>query len=278
VAGLSPYGQRVLTAALLIPLVVWGVLTLETRYVAVGLGAVVMAGAWEWGMLMAWTSRAVRAAYAAAFVPLLYTAYRAVEVPAAVLVVLAVALVWWLIALVLVMRFERGVAMRRLAPVTGVVAGWLLLLPPWVALVSLHAEPEHGPALVMLLLGLIWLADSGAYVAGRRWGRRRLAPRVSPGKSWEGVAGGLAAAGLLALAAAAYGARDVGAGALFVLVCLAVACASVLGDLAESLFKRQAGVKDSGTLVPGHGGVLDRIDSLTAAAPLFAMGMRWLGM
>jgi phosphatidate cytidylyltransferase len=157
------------------------------------------------------------------------------------------------------------------------LAGDLILVPAWGALVALHGQEPHGPAWVLFLAALVWLADIGAFFAGRRWGRRKLAVRVSPGKSWEGVAGGV----LAALAGAAVAVVLAGeplhqVPILFVLVVVTVA-ASVLGDLTESLFKREAGLKDSGGLLPGHGGVLDRIDSLLAAAPVFVLGLVWLG-
>jgi len=130
------------------------------------------------------------------------------------------------------------------------------------------------PGLVLFVLVLIWVADSAAFFVGRRFGRHKLASRVSPGKSWEGVAGGLLAVVLLAAGIAVANQPAIESPLLFVILSFAVAAASVLGDLVESLFKRRAGVKDSGTLIPGHGGVLDRIDSLTAAGPFFAAG--WL--
>jgi phosphatidate cytidylyltransferase len=131
---------------------------------------------------------------------------------------------------------------------------------------------------VLYLLVLIWTADSGAYFAGRRWGRRKLARHVSPGKSWEGVAGALVLGGGFALACGAGFGYAGPALALFTLIGLATVAVSVLGDLFESLVKRYRDVKDSGGLLPGHGGILDRIDSLTAAAPFFAAGIALLGL
>jgi phosphatidate cytidylyltransferase len=152
----------------------------------------------------------------------------------------------------------------------------IVLIPTWLAVVALHESGEQGPLLVMYLLSLIWVADSGAYFSGRAWGKRKLAPSVSPGKSWEGVGGGA----LLSLAYAVGAAQVLGLPGnqwpLFVVLSLVTVLFSVLGDLTESMFKRHAGIKDSGTLLPGHGGVLDRIDSVTAAAPVFVVGF-WLG-
>ena len=122
---------------------------------------------------------------------------------------------------------------------------------------------------------LIWGADSGAYFAGRAFGKRKLAPKVSPGKSWEGVIGGLLTA-LVAAVIATQWLGAVGGLAGFLALVAVTVFISVLGDLSESLFKRVMALKDSGGILPGHGGVLDRIDSLTAAAPIFALGLLWL--
>jgi phosphatidate cytidylyltransferase len=131
---------------------------------------------------------------------------------------------------------------------------------------------EFGPGYVLFLFLLIWVADIGAYFAGRRWGRRKLALAISPGKTWEGAVG----AGAAALAFALAGAAALGLGSRwpgFVAICMVTVGFSIAGDLFESMMKRQRGLKDSGSLLPGHGGVLDRVDSLTAAAPVFLLGL-----
>lgn len=151
--------------------------------------------------------------------------------------------------------------------VTLLAVGILVLVPACAALVDLRSI--H-PALLLAVLGTVWISDSAAYFVGRRFGRRRLAPAISPGKTWEGVAGALVAVLLYALAWASLGApenRGVG-GAELIAILLGLAVLGIIGDLFESLIKRQAGVKDSGTLLPGHGGVLDRIDAPVAMLPL----------
>ena len=132
-----------------------------------------------------------------------------------------------------------------------------------------------GVEYLLFILLIVWVADGGAYFAGKAFGRVKLAPAISPGKTWEGVVGGFALVTLLAVAVAVW--RDVSIGVL-VPFCLAVAAISIVGDLTVSMFKRTAGIKDSGTLFPGHGGVLDRIDSVAAAAPLFVLGLGRLGV
>ena len=147
-----------------------------------------------------------------------------------------------------------------------------MLLPLYNALIALYLA---SPAILLGVLLIVWAADTGAFAAGKLFGRVKLAPKISPGKTWEGVIGGLLTVAILAAAGAyLFDARvDV-----LVPFCLAIACASVVGDLTVSMFKRTAGLKDSGTLFPGHGGVLDRVDSVAAAAPLFALGIAWTGL
>jgi phosphatidate cytidylyltransferase len=177
------------------------------------------------------------------------------------------ALVWWLFSIVWIAAWRGGFPL----PVK-ILCGVLTLLPSLAAVVAVRAV---SPWYLLILLLLTTSADIGAYFAGRAYGRHKLAPQVSPGKTWEGVVGGLAAVTVVAAVASHW--LPVSPGP-FILICMAVALLSVVGDLSESLFKRQAGLKDSGTLFPGHGGVLDRVDSLTAAAPLFWLGLHWLGL
>ena len=132
-----------------------------------------------------------------------------------------------------------------------------------------------GVEYLLFTLLIVWLADGGAYFAGKAFGRVKLAPGISPGKTWEGVVGGMLLVVVLALAGAVYMDASI---AVLLPFCLAVGALSVVGDLTVSMFKRTVGLKDSGSLFPGHGGVLDRIDSLSAAAPLFALGVTWLGI
>jgi phosphatidate cytidylyltransferase len=181
--------------------------------------------------------------------------------------VFALALCWWLLALVWVFLYPTPVS-RALCWTVGA----LVLIPAWLALDLLY---QLRPALLLFMLIIVWAADIGAYFSGKRFGRVKLAPSISPGKTWEGVAGGLLAVLLLVVGRGYWAGSDL---AVLVPFCLAVAMISVVGDLTVSIFKRNAGVKDSGSLFPGHGGLLDRIDSVTAAAPLFALGLSWVGL
>jgi phosphatidate cytidylyltransferase len=158
------------------------------------------------------------------------------------------------------------------------LAGVLVIVPAWAALAELHALGTNGPKLVLMLLVMVWLADSGAYFAGRQWGRTKLAPVISPGKTWEGVYGGLLASLLFAAIAGGLYSQSIKWTLTFMAVSLVTVLFSVAGDLLESLMKRQSGIKDSGSIIPGHGGIFDRIDSLVAAAPVFLIGFLWLGL
>jgi phosphatidate cytidylyltransferase len=150
----------------------------------------------------------------------------------------------------------------------------LTLVPAWEAVVAVRGRVD-GAGLLFFLLALIFLTDTGAYAAGRLWGRHRLAPRISPGKTWEGVAGGLVAAVIIGTGGGLFFGFSLG---IFIPVCVLTAAFSIVGDLSESLFKRLAGVKDSGNLFPGHGGALDRLDSISAAVPVFYLLLWALGL
>jgi phosphatidate cytidylyltransferase len=268
--------QRLLTAAILVPLVVWGILRLPTEYLAMVLALFVLQGAWEWTGLMKISGSVKRGLYVLVVAAGLLGSWWLLRGDSSNwMAVPVLSLFWWLLAIALVLQFP-GAASRWSSSVAQFVIGLIVLIPTWLAVVALHESGEQGPLLVMYLLSLIWVADSGAYFSGRAWGKRKLAPSVSPGKSWEGVAGGALLSLVYALGAAQVLGLPGNQWPLFVVLSLVTVLFSVLGDLTESMFKRHAGIKDSGTLLPGHGGVLDRIDSVTAAAPVFVVGF-WLG-
>ena len=269
--------QRILTALVLVPLVVWGIFALPTVAIAAFFGLVVVLGSWEWTRLMGLSAAGVRLGYALLVFVCLSAGWVWRTQTAIADVVYGVALLWWLVAFVFVVRYPAGTAAWTAKPRQTVV-GLLILVPTWWALVAMHGSATLGPAYVLYLLVLIWGADTGAYFGGRRWGRRKLAPAVSPGKTWEGVASAMVTVCMVALAGVY--ALDIEASMrlAFVGLSLVTVAFSILGDLAESMYKRHAGVKDSGTLLPGHGGVLDRIDSVTAAAPVFMLGLILIGL
>ena len=269
--------QRVLTAVLLIPPVIAAVWFLPTFGIALLVGGVFLVGAWEWTQLARLGSMNLRAAYVVLVALVLAGLFMSWRDGRVQQVVLLLAAAWWLLALIWVMRYPKGLDNAR-RPLLGAGVGAMLLGPAFLALVALHGRPQ-GPLWILFLLVLIWAADTGAYFAGRGFGKHKLAARVSPAKTWEGVAGGLLLSLLVtALAGILLFHLESLKLALFLLLCSVVVAFSVVGDLTESMFKRQAGVKDSGTLFPGHGGVLDRLDSLLAAAPLFLGGLLAIGI
>ena len=150
------------------------------------------------------------------------------------------------------------------------LAGWLILIPAWAAMLYLHGL-NNGNWLILLVVSIVITADIGAYFSGRILGKNKLAPIISPGKAWEGFYGGLIATTLLALSIAWI--LNFSQWIQLVIVILLVALASIVGDLVESMAKRNRGIKDSGSILPGHGGFLDRLDSLTAAVPVFALAI-----
>jgi phosphatidate cytidylyltransferase len=254
---------RIVTGVAFGVVVTASVLFLNTPAFALVLGALWLAGAWEWAGF-ARLGRGARVAYTGGFAVVMLAAWFHVDARLAVVVLIA-ALLWWLIALGAVLTFPRPFGLRWVAAL-----GPVVLLPSWLFLARTHGVAVHGHGLVMTLLAIVWAADVGAYTFGRAFGRFKLAPAVSPGKTWEGLGGGLVAAAAAAWVAAILIGLPAG-----VLLGLGVvtALASVVGDLAVSVFKRNVGLKDTGTLLPGHGGVMDRIDSLTAAVPVFVLGL-----
>lgn len=264
--------QRIITAVILAPLAIAGFVLLEGAGFALFVGAIVALGAWEWARLAGEAGQKGRIVYALVVALFMLGLYRDAW-PAQYL--LLPALAWWLIALVLVSRYPKGRGLWAGSMISQLF-GLLILLPAWYALVWLRAL-ENGLWLILGVLILVWAADVGAYVAGNTWGRNKLLPRVSPGKTVEGLLGGLVLTQVLTLAALLYLGWGMSSLLLGQLAAALVVLFSVVGDLTESLFKREQGLKDSSSLLPGHGGVLDRIDSLTAAIPVFALCWMFIG-
>ena len=256
--------QRIITAAIALLALLAVLFVLPGQVALVVIVAVMLGGAWEWSAFLGVSGNAGRFIYVAVIAALI-AAVSFLDVDTTL--VFTVALVWWVAALIWTFFFPTPIpaAVRWLC-------GALVLIPLYVALVILYST---APELLFFALLIVWVADTGAYFAGRFLGKVKLAPDISPGKTWEGVIGGLVAVVLLTLLRTTWAETDL---MVFIPFCLAVASLSIVGDLTVSMFKRTAGVKDSGSLFPGHGGVLDRIDSVSAAAPLFALGLGWVGI
>ena len=270
--------QRIITAVILALLFLGGLFSLSVANLALAIGLVVMVAGWEWANMAGFKAVWQRLLYAALVGGALVAAgYFTEFVQAGELsleptrTLLLVSCTWWAIALLWVQGYPASAVLWS-NRVLKAVMGLLVLVPTWLALVFLRGEPQ-GQWLILLVVLVVACADIGAYFSGKTFGKRKLAPNVSPGKSWEGFWGGFACCILLALVVG----FGFGGGWMMLAIIAPAGLASVLGDLLESMVKRQRGIKDSGQLLPGHGGVLDRVDSITAAAPVFALAILLTG-
>ncbi len=262
--------SRIITALILAPSALAAIYLLALEWYAVVFWAVGGLGAYEFAGLAGLQSAPARWAYVG-----VYTALAAASwwLEALMPVGLWVGLLIWALATFTVLAYPASARVVRRGWVTG-LAGILICWAAWISLVVIRAAPD-GATWVLWLLFLVWGADVGAYFAGRRFGHSKLAPQVSPGKTWEGVWGGLATSsvvcGLLLLAMDRF---NLG----WLLIMVLLVGVSVFGDLFESVLKRVRGMKDSGSLLPGHGGVLDRIDSVVAVLPCLAVILLQAGL
>lgn len=264
--------QRIITALIIAPISIACVFFMPLVWFYVFIATVIAVSAWEWANLSDF-SGLHRYVYAAVIAVLMGASW---FVPAEW--ILGPALVWWLIALVLVIRFPvlENIWSGR---ITRSLIGVFILVPGFVSLVQLKQSVDNN-YLILLLFFIIWGADIGAYFSGRAFGNAKLAPRVSPGKSWAGFWGGMVSAIVITMALTYWlGKPDLTTqrGVMFLAACLMVAAISVVGDLTISMFKRHRGIKDSSNLLPGHGGFLDRLDSLFAAGPAFSLFVLMFG-
>jgi phosphatidate cytidylyltransferase len=261
---------RVVTAVTLGGLLIFAILYLPAPVTGGLIGATVLVGAWEWSAFLGVASTAPRLCYVAAIAACAALAWVYALDPTRFLWVMRLTTLWWVAALLwLVWAPHRG------GRVAAAAAGVMALVPAWLALVRIDTLWESGAQWTFFILLLTFAADTGAFFAGRTFGRVRLAAHVSPNKTWEGVLGGVLLALLIAVLANFWFQRP---WLPFLALCTAAACFSVVGDLTESMLKRHVGLKDSGKLFPGHGGMLDRMDSVTAATPMMTLGLMWMGV
>jgi phosphatidate cytidylyltransferase len=261
---------RILTVAVILPLFMAALFFLDTRGLALLFGILLAMGLREWAVMSGIQSMAIQAIYViaglgvAALVWL--SGYAGREF-------FMLSLLFWIIILFRLWRYSSTADGQGNGPLA-LLDGYLVLLPALLGLLILVDRDAHSPVLILIFFFIIWSADTGAYLVGRKLGRHKLAPSISPGKTIEGLLGGLAGAMLVAVIA---GTLVLHLGStqllLWLLLAAVIALFSVAGDLFESVYKRRAGLKDSGNLLPGHGGVLDRIDSLCAALPVFILSM-----
>ena len=260
--------SRVLTILVIAPLAIAVVLLFPTMYFAFVMLCCVTAGAYEWGRLLKFSGGRIATIVLALALCLWYfeSLLRVHQW------IYALAVLWWLLAVPLVVYYQHHQKSFLKNAYLQVVIGSIVLVSAWFALIRLHDIYGHGPALTLYVLMIFWAADIGAYVVGKWIGRTKLVSNVSPGKTVEGVFGGLVAVILLGIGGTYYFSIKPELTFVFIMLTVVTALLSIVGDLYESIMKREAGVKDSGKLLPGHGGMLDRIDSVLAGSPVFTLG------
>jgi len=257
-----------------------GIFFLPLKPFAFFIAAICSIGAWEWANIAGYKKNWSRLLYAFFVFVCLYISARFLRInPEWKIWFLAAGTLWWTVAFALVKRYPGGTDIWN-ARVIRAFLGLCVLIPMWVGFMHVKEEP-HSSLLIIYFMLVVWGADTGAYFAGRKWGNSKLAPHVSPGKSWAGFWGGFATT--IFLAALTCVGLDLWLQPLttedvvkIFVITAATTVISVLGDLVESMMKRHRGIKDSSSLLPGHGGVMDRIDSMAAAVPVFAFMMMLL--
>jgi phosphatidate cytidylyltransferase len=273
---------RLITAVIMTPLAIAAILLLPTPWMVALTALLLLAVLWEWFRLAGIDDTLQRLllllANLALMVALAWASHtRHGGSPALFQATILLGLLWWGLATLWLRAYDFGLHTTALARMAKLAAATLAVVPAWAALALLHAESPHGPRWLLTALAIVWAADSGAYFAGSHWGRRKLSPRISPNKTVEGLLGGIVAGVLTGLALALFAGASLHALPAVALAALLTVAAAVVGDLFESLLKRHAGAKDSGDLLPGHGGMLDRLDSVLAALPVFVVAKSVFG-
>ena len=261
--------QRIITALILAPIVIFGTLFLSSLWFSLAVGIMVIIASWEYSGLIKLCLFSNKSFY---IIVILACAFLLAINPSILKAALYFTLAWWIIAFFIVVSHPKNSNLLNQNKVIGLITGLFLFVPMAASLAILHSQDR---SFVLLLLMYIWASDIGAYFAGRQFGNKKLCPKVSPNKTWEGVYGGVI---LTQVIAVAYVLSSIQSPItkdflVFCFLALIVSLASIIGDLFESILKRISDQKDSGTILPGHGGLLDRIDSLTASAPVFLLFM-----
>lgn len=278
--------QRIITALIIAPAAISAIFYLPLIYFTAFLVVVIGIGAWEWGPLMGFDTKTRRTCFVATTLILIAVIWSLLspndiwinskELHAYAMALLWLAIVWWIFSAFLMFSYPNASSFWSKHRSVRGIFGWLTLVPTWLAFMVIRtnnyqADSYHGAQLLMFLFLMVWSADVGAYFVGKAFGKNKLMPNVSPGKTFEGFLGGVVFACILVVITAYQLSWNSEQVTTALLVTVLITTVSVLGDLNESMFKRQAGIKDSGSILPGHGGILDRIDSLTATAPVFAL-------
>ena len=265
--------QRLITAAILIPLVILGILFLQTKTLEWLIALVTVLAAWEWFGIIGVHDVIKRLIWISGLCLLSTISLEYLSIG----FIVTIASIIWLLAAAVLMKYGNDGLSNYLTTLFrqhwfGIASAVILLASFWIAAISLH-DSQMGPQQLLYILVSVWLADTGGYFAGKKWGKKALAKAVSPNKTWEGVWGALILNTIWAIVAFEIGLAGSLSMQTWLLLTLLSVAMSIVGDLFESLFKRSHNIKDSGNLLPGHGGVLDRIDSLIAAVPIFVAGL-----
>lgn len=276
--------QRIITALILAPLALFAILYLPLFSFQIMIALVMGLGAWEWSSMSGMTRAFTKSAYAILVVVICLALsfllptdliwYQG-QLNSLYTYILSLAAVWWVVSLAMIIAYPSYSSVWYTSKLLRGIFGIFTLIPTWVAVITLRTslydiDPYYGASLIFYVLGIVWAADIGAFFVGVKFGKHKLRPEVSPGKTLEGLMGGVFASSAIIAFAAMHYQVDPSRIWLHILVGALTVGVSALGDLNESMFKRCAGIKDSGKLLPGHGGIMDRIDSLTAAFPIFA--------
>jgi phosphatidate cytidylyltransferase len=262
---------RLLSTIVLLPLAIAGILYLPNIYVAIISGVVIALAAWEWLHMSVFKNNKIRFVLLIAIIAVSYSLLATGLHP---MWIFHLTLIWWLCALIGICYFPDGESIWREWTLQPVIA-LLTFVPGWLAFNILRSQIMFGPEWVLLGCAMIWGSDIGAYIFGKLWGKTKLLKAVSPGKTWVGLYGGIFTSCLIMLAFYLYYQPSF---SLMQAMWLAIFTAifAIIGDLFESMQKRIYGVKDSGTLIPGHGGVFDRLDSMLAGFPIYFLGLQIL--
>ncbi len=270
---------RILTAVILAPLVILAIFKLPNMYFTLFTGFVFLLASWEWARLIGLKTIVTQAAYIA-FILVMMLIGLLVVAPNynLLLLILGLAFIVWLMMFYYVLGYAGMTYPKLTFKARHGLMGVLIIIVPFIAIIVLRNDDRYGPGYLFGLLLLLWVADSAAYFTGKKWGKTKLAMRVSPGKSWEGVWGALVATSIYTVLVTIKDDFPTVQAFAIVILSMATVLFSILGDLLESRYKREADRKDSSNILPGHGGILDRIDSLTAAAPIFLLCLMVMGI
>ncbi|MGD9109189.1 MAG: CDP-archaeol synthase [Gammaproteobacteria bacterium] len=262
---------RLITASLLVIVTLAGIFFLPLSIFVIGTTAIMLFAAWEWSLLIGCKKFLHRTLYVLFIAAILWSSWYAAITP-----ILIASLIWWIIAASLIITYPKSTKLFSQGIYARALMGVFTLVPCWLSLIIIRSA-ENGTAILIFILCIVWSADIGAYFSGKWWGKHKLAPKVSPNKTWQGLYGGILLAIIVAVIGCIVFNMSPLSWVIVIMLSILAVLFSVIGDLFESMLKRHINIKDIGGYLPGHGGLLDRIDSLTAALPIFLLGCLLFG-